>query len=123
MMYGSMGRLSETTLEITELPVQCWTQTYKENVLETMLHGTEKEPPFIRLSTGGGEGGEGNDLLILCGLSWNDALVGLQHMCIMTTANGGGNSGTSVSRRPPPPPPPPPLALAVTTRSITLILL
>ena len=49
MVYGSMARLNDTSLEITELPVRCWTQTYKENVLEVMLHGTEKESPFIRL--------------------------------------------------------------------------
>lgn len=48
MMYGTMARLNDTTLEVTELPVRTWTQTYKENVLEVMLHGTEKEPPLIR---------------------------------------------------------------------------
>ena len=45
--YGSVGRLSPTSLEITELPIRTWTQTYKENVLEAMLHGTDKIPPFI----------------------------------------------------------------------------
>ena len=48
MAYGRVARLNDTSLEITELPVRCWTQTYKENVLEVMLHGTEKEAPFIR---------------------------------------------------------------------------
>eukprot|EP00731_Ephydatia_muelleri_P019883 Em0012g708a len=47
MAYGRVARLNDTSLEITELPVRCWTQTYKENVLEVMLHGTEKEAPFI----------------------------------------------------------------------------
>ena len=45
--YGSIGRLGPTSLEITELPIRTWTQVYKENVLEPMLHGTEKIPPFI----------------------------------------------------------------------------
>ena len=45
--YGSVGRLSPTSVEITELPIRTWIQTYKENVLEPMLHGTEKTPSFI----------------------------------------------------------------------------
>lgn len=47
MVYGNIARLSPTSLEITELPIRCWTQTYKENVLEVMLHGNEKNPSFI----------------------------------------------------------------------------
>ena len=47
MVYGNIARLSPTSLEITELPIRSWTQAYKENVLEPMLHGTEKAPPFI----------------------------------------------------------------------------
>jgi DNA topoisomerase-2 len=46
-VYGRVGLLSETSFEITELPIKTWTQNYKENVLELMLHGTEKSPPFI----------------------------------------------------------------------------
>ena len=45
--YGNVGRLSPTSFEITELPIRTWTQAYKENVLEPMLHGTEKTPAFI----------------------------------------------------------------------------
>ncbi len=45
--YGRVGRLSDTSLEITELPIRCWTQNYKETVLEPMLHGTEKAAPCI----------------------------------------------------------------------------
>ena len=45
--YGNVGRLSPTSVEITELPIRTWTQTYKENVLEPMLHGTDKTPAFI----------------------------------------------------------------------------
>ena len=47
MVYGNVARLSPTSLEITELPIRSWTQVYKENVLEPMLHGTEKVQPFI----------------------------------------------------------------------------
>ena len=47
MVYGNIARLSPTSLEITELPIRTWTQVYKENVLELMLHGNEKNPPFI----------------------------------------------------------------------------
>ena len=49
IVYGNIARLSPTSLEITELPIRIWTQSYKENVLEVMLHGNEKNPPFITL--------------------------------------------------------------------------
>ncbi|XP_065897461.1 DNA topoisomerase 2-alpha-like isoform X2 [Dysidea avara] len=45
--YGCISRLGPTTLEITELPLRTWTQGYKESVLEPMLLGSEKSPPFI----------------------------------------------------------------------------
>ena len=48
MSYGCISRLGPTTLEITELPIRTWTQSYKESVLEPMLMGSEKSPPFIR---------------------------------------------------------------------------
>uniref|UniRef100_A0A669CBV6 DNA topoisomerase 2 n=1 Tax=Oreochromis niloticus TaxID=8128 RepID=A0A669CBV6_ORENI len=44
---GEISILDSTTIEISELPVKTWTQTYKENVLEPMLNGTEKVPPLI----------------------------------------------------------------------------
>ncbi|MEQ2239902.1 DNA topoisomerase 2-alpha [Ilyodon furcidens] len=44
---GEVAILDSTTIEISELPVKTWTQTYKENVLEPMLNGTEKVPPLI----------------------------------------------------------------------------
>lgn len=46
---GEIGILSDEKLEITELPIGTWTQTYKEGVLEPLLHGGEKEktPPLI----------------------------------------------------------------------------
>ncbi|KAK3758650.1 hypothetical protein RRG08_013319 [Elysia crispata] len=46
-VHGEINIIDETTLEITELPIRTWTQNYKEDVLEVMLHGTEKNPPII----------------------------------------------------------------------------
>uniref|UniRef100_A0A3Q2U469 DNA topoisomerase 2 n=1 Tax=Fundulus heteroclitus TaxID=8078 RepID=A0A3Q2U469_FUNHE len=47
MNSGEVAILDSTTIEISELPVKTWTQSYKENVLEPMLNGTEKVPPLI----------------------------------------------------------------------------
>jgi DNA topoisomerase-2 len=48
IIYGEISIISENKLEITELPIGTWTQTYKESVLEPMLHGAnEKTPPSI----------------------------------------------------------------------------
>ncbi|XP_022413801.1 DNA topoisomerase 2-alpha [Delphinapterus leucas] len=47
VISGEMSILNSTTIEISELPVRTWTQTYKEQVLEPMLNGTEKTPPLI----------------------------------------------------------------------------
>ncbi|XP_037134365.1 DNA topoisomerase 2-alpha isoform X2 [Syngnathus acus] len=47
MVCGELAVLDSTTIEISELPVKTWTQTYKESVLEPMLNGTEKNPPII----------------------------------------------------------------------------
>ncbi|XP_065109660.1 DNA topoisomerase 2-alpha [Paramisgurnus dabryanus] len=44
---GEVAIIDSTTIEITELPVKTWTQTYKENVLEVMVNGTEKVPALI----------------------------------------------------------------------------
>ena len=44
---GEIGLLGEDTIEITELPIGVWTQTYKEQVLEPMLMGSEKVPATI----------------------------------------------------------------------------
>ena len=38
VMNGVCAKLDETSIEITDLPIGTWTQQYKENVLETMLH-------------------------------------------------------------------------------------
>ncbi len=35
---GVCSKLDSTSIEITDLPVGIWTQQYKENVLEVMLH-------------------------------------------------------------------------------------
>ncbi|XP_004633941.1 DNA topoisomerase 2-alpha [Octodon degus] len=47
VINGEIAILNSTTIEISELPVRTWTQTYKEQVLEPMLNGTEKTPPLI----------------------------------------------------------------------------
>ncbi|XP_062071661.1 DNA topoisomerase 2-alpha isoform X1 [Lepus europaeus] len=47
VINGEVAILNSTTIEISELPVRTWTQTYKEQVLEPMLNGTEKTPPLI----------------------------------------------------------------------------
>lgn len=46
-VHGEISVINESTVEITELPVRTWTQNYKEDVLEVMLHGTEKQPAVI----------------------------------------------------------------------------
>ncbi|CAF2092079.1 unnamed protein product [Rotaria magnacalcarata] len=38
VINGVCAKLDETSIEITDLPIGTWTQNYKENVLETMLH-------------------------------------------------------------------------------------
>ncbi|XP_074594047.1 DNA topoisomerase 2-alpha-like [Brevipalpus obovatus] len=47
VISGEIARLEGTEVEITELPVRTWTDTYKENVLIPMRKGTEKSPPMI----------------------------------------------------------------------------
>ncbi|XP_021068384.1 DNA topoisomerase 2-alpha [Mus pahari] len=47
VINGEVAILDSTTIEISELPIRMWTQTYKEQVLEPMLNGTEKTPPLI----------------------------------------------------------------------------
>ncbi|KAK2503893.1 hypothetical protein MC885_011414 [Smutsia gigantea] len=47
VISGEVAILNSTTIEISELPIRTWTQTYKEQVLEPMLSGTEKTPPLI----------------------------------------------------------------------------
>ena len=44
---GEISEISDTKLEITELPIKTWTDTYKSQVLEPMLTGSEKVKPQI----------------------------------------------------------------------------
>jgi DNA topoisomerase II len=44
---GSAAILDGQKLEISELPIGTWTQNYKENTLETLLHGADKVKPVI----------------------------------------------------------------------------
>ncbi len=44
---GTVSIVEDVKIEITELPIGTWTTTYKENVLELLLHGTEKVKPVI----------------------------------------------------------------------------
>ncbi|XP_076228043.1 DNA topoisomerase 2 [Nomia melanderi] len=47
VVNGEISVIGPDKVEITELPVGNWTQTYKETVLEPMLHGTDKTPAII----------------------------------------------------------------------------
>ncbi|KHJ95992.1 DNA gyrase/topoisomerase IV, A subunit [Oesophagostomum dentatum] len=44
---GEVAVLSDDTIEITELPIKTWTQSYKESVLEPMLESSDKKTPII----------------------------------------------------------------------------
>ncbi|KAK5640442.1 hypothetical protein RI129_011253 [Pyrocoelia pectoralis] len=44
---GEVSIVGPNKIEITELPIGTWTQNYKENVLEPLLHGSEKVKPII----------------------------------------------------------------------------
>ncbi|CAD1477982.1 unnamed protein product [Heterotrigona itama] len=47
VINGEVSVIAPDKVEITELPIGTWTQTYKETVLEPMLHGTDKTPSII----------------------------------------------------------------------------
>lgn len=47
VISGEVAIISDDKIEITELPIGTWTQAYKENVLELMLHGSEKVKAVI----------------------------------------------------------------------------
>ena len=47
VVNGEIASLSDTKMEITELPVRTWTASYKE-MLEGMLNGNEKQPALIK---------------------------------------------------------------------------
>lgn len=44
---GECSILGPNKFEIIELPVRTWTSSYKETVLEAMLHGSDKAPSLI----------------------------------------------------------------------------
>ncbi|ORY48818.1 DNA topoisomerase, partial [Leucosporidium creatinivorum] len=44
---GLIERIDDSTIEITELPVRTWTQSYKEQ-LESWVVGTEKAPALVK---------------------------------------------------------------------------
>lgn len=44
---GNVAIVEDVKIEITELPIGTWTQTYKESILEPLLHGSEKSKPVI----------------------------------------------------------------------------
>ena len=48
VVNGEAAITQSNGVEISELPIKTWTQTYKENVLEPMLQGTDKVPAYIR---------------------------------------------------------------------------
>lgn len=44
---GELAVIGRNEVEITELPIRTWTQSYKETVMEGLLHGSEKAPALI----------------------------------------------------------------------------
>lgn len=47
VVNGEVAELESNKIEITELPIRTWTQSYKESVMEVMATGTDKVPQFI----------------------------------------------------------------------------
>jgi len=47
LVKGNIERADDTKIVITELPIRCWTQSYKE-LLEKMMIGCEKHPAIIQ---------------------------------------------------------------------------
>ena len=48
VVNGEIAHISDTKVEITELPIRTWPQSYKESVMETYLNGSEKQPSCIQ---------------------------------------------------------------------------
>ena len=44
---GEVSVIGDNEIEITELPIRVWTQGYKESVMESLLHGSEKQAALI----------------------------------------------------------------------------
>jgi DNA topoisomerase II len=53
---GLIERIDDSTIEITELPVRTWTQSYKEQ-LESWVVGTEKSPALVKVRSSTRRGG------------------------------------------------------------------
>ncbi|XP_039448395.1 DNA topoisomerase 2 [Culex pipiens pallens] len=47
LTVGNLSLLENQKIEISELPIGTWTQVYKENTLEPLLHGSEKQKAVI----------------------------------------------------------------------------
>ncbi|XP_058060670.1 DNA topoisomerase 2 [Anopheles bellator] len=47
LTVGNVSLLDNQKIEISELPIGTWTQTYKENILEPLLHGSEKQKAIL----------------------------------------------------------------------------
>ncbi len=47
VVSGEIAHIGDTKIEITELPIRTWTQSYKESVMEPMLNGSDKVQPII----------------------------------------------------------------------------
>lgn len=48
MTYGKINVIGQDKIEILELPIGTWTNTYKEKVLEPMLVDKDKTPAAIK---------------------------------------------------------------------------
>lgn len=47
LSVGNVAMLENQKIEISELPIGTWTQAYKENTLEPLLHGSDKQKAVI----------------------------------------------------------------------------
>jgi DNA topoisomerase-2 len=47
IVNGEVAELDDNQIEITELPIRTWTQTYKEQVMEAFANGSDKTPACI----------------------------------------------------------------------------
>lgn len=47
LTIGNVALLDNNKIEISELPIGTWTQTYKENLLEPLLNGSDKQKAVI----------------------------------------------------------------------------
>lgn len=45
---GTIARIDDSTVEVTELPIRTWTQNYKE-MLESWVAGSDKQPIWVKV--------------------------------------------------------------------------